>query len=155
MLFHEKTILFLKEAIAKDGKIKLPADGVSMYPYIKVGDICHFVYCHAYELTKSDVVLFYTKQGRLIAHRFYGRKTISGKRYLIFKGDTNLAYDPLVREDQVIGKLVLVDRHGLLRPHTNKWVQHWGKAMIKYPFLSGWLRYYLIQKSRLLQKRGR
>lgn len=97
-------------------------------------------------LKKGDVILFYTKTGQLIAHRLVSIKIVNNQRLFQLKGDTNLGFDQLIGEDQILGKLVSVQKkHRILTPE-GRFARFWGKVILTFPALSGILRRYLNRK---------
>jgi signal peptidase len=146
MLIDYSTYLLLKTTIKKDGWLELPSFGNSMYPFIQEGNLCRFVHCQTTLLKKGDVILFYTKTGQLIAHRLVSIKIVNNQRLFELKGDTNLGFDQLIGEDQILGKLVSVQKkHRILTPE-GRFARFWGKVIITFPALSGILRRYLNRK---------
>jgi len=146
MLIDHNTLLFLKSTIKKDGWLELPSFGNSMYPYIKQGNLCRFALCQPELLKKGDVILFYTKTGKLIAHRLVSIKKVENQRFFKLKGDTNLGVDQLIDEDQIMGKLISVKKkHGIVT-QEGLLARFWGKVILTFPVLSGILRRYLNNK---------
>jgi signal peptidase I len=143
MLIDYSTYQLLKATIKKEGWLELPSFGNSMYPLIQQGNICRFVNCQTTLLKKGDVILFYTKTGQLIAHRLVSIKIVKNQRFFQLKGDTNLGFDPLIGEDQILGKLVSVQKkHRIFTPEGCV-ARFWGKVILTFPALSGILRRYL------------
>lgn len=146
MLIDHNTFLLLQNTIRKDGWIELPSFGNSMYPFIHQGNLCRFVHCQTAYLRKGDVILFYTKTGQLIGHRLVSIKIVNNQRLFQFKGDTNLGFDELIGEDQILGKLVCVQKkHRKLTPEDCL-AKLWGGIILTFPAISGILRKYLNRK---------
>ncbi|WP_338419223.1 signal peptidase I [Mesobacillus foraminis] len=121
--------------------------GNSMFPLIQQGNLCRFVSCQAVEMKKGDVVLYYSKTGQIIAHRFVEMKFMNDTSYFYLKGDTNLGFDAPIKEHQIIGKLVSIQK-GDRDVHSNGLaLDLWGKLVIAIPALSGILRKYLNCKT--------
>jgi signal peptidase I len=137
----------IKQTIKKVGWIEIPAEGTSMFPIIKKGDHCRFVFCEPRELKRADIALFYTRKGQLVAHRFYYKQLSDEGIAFCFKGDTNLGFDGLVQEEQIIGKLTVIRRGRREMNLTNTSTYLWGKLIMSFPFLSGVLQRYLRRKS--------
>jgi signal peptidase I len=146
MLIDHNTFLLLQNTIRKDGWIELPSFGNSMYPFINQGNLCRFVHCQTAYLRKGDVILFYTQTGQLIAHRLVSIQIVNNQRIFQFKGDTNLGFDELIGEDQILGKLVSVQKkHRKLTPE-GRLAKFWGGIILTFPAISGILRRYLNRK---------
>ncbi|MEH7495079.1 signal peptidase I [Neobacillus niacini] len=146
MLIDHNTFLLLKTTIKKDGWLELPSFGNSMYPIIQQGNLCRFVHCQTTLLKKGDVILFYTKTGQLIAHRLVSIKIVNNQRIFQLKGDTNLGFDQLIGEDQILGKLVRVQKKHRIVTSEARLARCWGKVILSFPALSGILRRYLNSK---------
>ncbi|WP_121610083.1 signal peptidase I [Mesobacillus foraminis] len=147
MLFDQATVGLFKNTIQKDGYIILPSMGNSMYPLIREGNLCRFVSCQPGELKKGDVILYYSKTGQIIAHRFIEMKSMNDMNYYYLKGDTNLGFDSPIKEHQIIGKLVSIQK-GDRNVHSGGLaLDLWGKLVIAIPALSGILRKYLNWKT--------
>jgi signal peptidase len=143
MLIDKNTFTLLKSAINKDGWLKLPAYGNSMFPFIKQGNVCKFVPWEPSLLKKGDIVLFYSPSGQLIAHRYIRIKSKNNQQVFLLKGDTNLGFDPLISKERILGKLVCVQKQHL-KINPDHFIPHlWGKMILTLPILSGILRKYL------------
>jgi signal peptidase len=135
MQFNKDTLYLITQVMNNRGWIDLPAQGTSMYPFIKKGDICRFISCKASNIKKGDIILYRTDSGSLVAHRFYKLKHNNQQIQYIFKGDTNLGYDEPVNQDQILGKLM-----------TDFSAHIWSQIIITFPILSKILRVYLNRK---------
>ena len=143
MLYEEDALSFLKEQIKKKGTISLPADGISMFPLIKANEVCRFTSFEIDEMNKGDIMLFHSHTGRLIAHRFYQKIRLEGKRELyVFKGDANRWYDEPVPPENLLGKLITIHKGNVQLEAKGMRVKYWGKAVIYIPFLSRAARGY-------------
>jgi signal peptidase len=135
MQFNEDTLYLITQVMNNRGWIDLPAQGTSMYPLIKKGDICRFISCKASSIKKGDIILYRTNSSSLVAHRFYRLKPTNQQVQYIFKGDTNLGHDEPVNQDQILGKLM-----------TDFPADIWGQIILLLPILSKILRIYLNRK---------
>jgi signal peptidase I len=143
MLIDKEVLTILKNVQKKNGVIELPANGNSMYPFIQKGDVCHFISCNPQQLKKGDVVLFYSKSGHLIAHRFFYSISINQEEQYHLKGDTNLGFDQPVPSDNIIGKLDKIQRNDKSKRVNNFFAILWGKIIVYLPQLSSMLQRYL------------
>lgn len=143
---NKGTFFAIQKAIHRNGWIDLPADGTSMFPLIKRGNICRFVLCETSELKKGDVVLFQAAGDQLVAHRFLGIERSSRQRRYLFKGDTNLGADAPVTADHIIGRLLFI-RKGNRTMHTAGLLfELWRRVVLTFPLVSSFLRAYLNKK---------
>jgi signal peptidase len=146
MKVKSKTTYLIKEVIQKRGWIDLPADGTSMYPLIKKGNICRFVSCKTSTMKKGDIILFQTENGTLVAHRFLKSHYNSNQVEYLFKGDTNLGLDEPIKDEKIIGRLVLINKGKMNVKVTNLYAFAWCKVILFFPILSALLRNYINKK---------
>jgi signal peptidase len=133
----------IKEIMRKQGWIDLPAEGTSMYPLIKKGNICRFVSCEAMKLKKGEIILFQTSSGSLVAHRFLATEWKDKQVKYLLKGDTNFGLDEAINYDQIIGKLTSIKKakYRLRLPSLS--VNIWSQMILMFPIISFFLRSYL------------
>ena len=147
MFIDQATFQLINQSIRNKGWIDLPAEGTSMYPLIKNGDLCRFILCEPHSLKRADIALFYTRMGELVAHRFYYKQLSDDRIVFHFKGDTNLGFDGPVSEEQIIGKLTMIHRAQRKISVEKPAVFLWGKLIMTLPILSSLLNKYLHRKS--------
>ncbi|MFC0269934.1 signal peptidase I [Metabacillus herbersteinensis] len=146
MKFNNETILLLINTMKKYGWIDLPAHGTSMFPLIKKGEICRFVSFEIDSLKRGDIILYHSSSGQLVAHRFYKELKTNDKVHYILKGDTNLHLDDPIFHEQIIGKLVMIQKKTSKLYLTDFSVTYWGWVIIKFPILTKVLRRFLTNK---------
>jgi signal peptidase I len=149
MLIDETTFKLLKSLIYKDGWLNLPAYGNSMFPYIQQGDLCRFTPCAPALINKGDVILYFSENGQLIAHRFVQKKTIKSKQWFVFKGDTNLGFDQPVEEEKILGRLISIEKRIFNISCNHISARLWGKLILMIPVLPGILRKLINRKNKL------
>ena len=88
------------------GEHSLPISGSSMLPVIESGDSV-LIESGAAGLLPGHLVVFRQGDG-LVGHRLLSK--VSGKGLLLTKGDNALRTDPLVAEDEIIGRVIAVQR---------------------------------------------
>lgn len=147
MLVEASTVYLIKKVMGKSGSIDIPADGNSMFPFIKKGNICTFEVVDPNLLKKGDIALFESSSGLLVAHRFIQAKSVAEKQYYIFKGDTNLGSDIPVQKDRIIGKLSIIQKNKMKINVKDLPALLYGKLILSLPILSGLLRSYLNRKN--------
>lgn len=83
-----------------------------MYPTIRDGEMLTVEPVNVREVKRGDILLYKTKH-RVIAHRLVG---IEGEedaaRVLILRGDSLATCDAPVRAEQVLGRVIAVERKG-------------------------------------------
>lgn len=146
MLNSQVEAQLIMKVLRKYGEIELPAQGTSMYPLIKQGDICTFTSCKPTSLYKGDIALFISFNGKIVAHRFCRTEYINNKQYFLFKGDTNLGLDEPVYHEHIIGKLAYIQKRTKKIKATNFPLNSWSKMILTFPIISYWLRLYLNKK---------
>jgi len=90
-------------------QVNLRVGGMSMFPFLKHGDIITIRKCSINELRIGDVVVFKTAE-KWIAHRLLKIITKENKIFLLTKGDTCRFKDPLFAEEQYVGKVISYKR---------------------------------------------
>jgi signal peptidase I len=113
-----KTFVDMSTELLQGGQtIRFCAHGMSMRPTIQHGDFVTVEPIEASEVRRGDILL-YRDGNHVIAHRVVGLS--ASKRFLLC-GDGIETPDPPVRPDQVLGRVVALERGGhLLRLH-----RHW------------------------------
>jgi signal peptidase len=138
----------VKKLISSSGTIIIPSNGFSMYPVIRPQDECHFIQTIEQELQIGDIILFGDPDGLLVGHRIVRITGIQSKRIYTCKGDTNLYPDQPISYDQIVGKLLCIERKsksavsGKIDPSSRR-MSLWGTLIIRFPLLSVLLRKWL------------
>lgn len=89
------------------GGLKLKVTGTSMLPAVHPGDVVAVRHCGVDGIAAGDLVLF-LKGNRLFVHRVVS----VGGDALITRGDALPQADPLVCADELLGKVVRIERRG-------------------------------------------
>ena len=100
------------------GEHSLPITGSSMLPLIEHGDSV-LIESGPAGILPGHLVVFRKGDG-LVGHRLLSK--VSGKGLLLTKGDNAFRADPLVAEDEVIGRVIAVQRGGkTLSLNSSSW----------------------------------
>lgn len=92
--------------------IRFRPGGHSMHPAIKDGESVTVEPVRAGDVKRGDIILYRTERG-LIAHRVVTiRATGAGGRTFHLRGDASDSCDAPVSEQQILGKVVAVERDG-------------------------------------------
>ena len=136
-----KTFVDLSTELLQDGQsIRFYAHGMSMKPTILHGDFVTVEPIEPSEIRRGDIVL-YRDRNNVIAHRVVG--LTASKRFL-FCGDGRETADQPVRPDQILGRVVALERDGrLLRLH-----HHWMQMLYVARFYVSRFRVRLVQRLR-------
>jgi signal peptidase I len=115
-----KTFVDLSTELLQDGRsIRFCAHGMSMNPTILHGDFVTVEPIEPSEIRRGDIVL-YRDRDHVIAHRVVG--LTASKRFL-FCGDGRETADPPVRPDQILGRVVALERDGHPLHFHRRWMQ--------------------------------
>jgi signal peptidase I len=126
----------IKQFLIQRGWIDIPANGTSMYPLIKEGNVCRFTPLDPAEpLKKGDIILYLSDHGQLIGHRYSHHYVEGDSRCYIFKGDTNALPDPPVKETQLIGKLTSIKKGIFRLNQTGVLARFWGAVCFALPMI--------------------
>jgi signal peptidase len=93
------------------GEVRLRVAGASMLPAIWPGDVITVRGCNLTELQPGHIAL-YRRDGKLTAHRIQELTS----DHLIARGDSVPCFDPPVRANEIVGKVVSISRDGKILP---------------------------------------
>ena len=120
-MFNEITA----ELLRRGNRVRFRAAGASMQPTIEDGELITVAPVGPGSVKRGDILLYQNERG-VVAHRVVGvvkgTVTINGgdsPPYLI-RGDASVSCDPPVAREQVIGRVVAVQRAGRSRPLDNR-----------------------------------
>jgi signal peptidase len=82
-----------------------------MYPAIRDGEAVRVEPIGSHEIRRGDILLYQSERG-VTAHRVVGVKEDDGGRVFTLRGDALAMCDAPVRAEQVLGRLVAVERKG-------------------------------------------
>lgn len=86
----------------------IPITGRSMFPIIRNGD--HVLMAHGCAgIRRGDVIVF-RRDGKLIAHRVLRISENEGGYTFLTKGDNVLQFDPPLRANEIVGRVLAVKR---------------------------------------------
>lgn len=101
--------------VLQDGHaVRFRAEGWSMCPVIRDGDIVEVAPVRASQLRRGDVLLCRIGDGA-VAHRLMGFKKSGGHVALVLRGDAAFARDAPVPVTTVIGRVTAVRHNGIER----------------------------------------
>lgn len=99
----------LRAVLAKGVRFKFQANGFSMSPFIKDGDV--ITVCPVYEksIRPGDVGAFVrSHRERMVVHRIVGDK---GNYFTVMGDNTRHSYE-LISKENILGRVTSVDRNG-------------------------------------------
>ncbi len=103
-----------------------------MWPTIRPGEAITVELATAAEVKLKDIVLYRTGRG-VIGHRVVGMANRKGERVFLARGDAGSGAGELVAAEQILGKVVAVEREGCKIDLENR------KAKIKHS-IRAWAR---------------
>jgi len=119
-----------------------------MHPTIRHADIITVEPVAPFKLKKGDIIL-YRLQGGLIAHRIVKiEKRNGGGLTFLLRGDASINYDAPVKPEQVLGKVICLERdHRIIDPYSWR-VSLWSMfylwlARLKRVVFQQWLNAYV------------
>jgi signal peptidase len=126
-----------KEAIKNGHAVQTLASGYSMFPFLRKGDLLTVKPVPMDKIKRGDVVVF-ESEDRWIAHRVIKiRSNTEGLEFLL-RGDTCIAFDPLVDKENFIGSVQIFTRENskkvLSKGALNAWRKIIGALGLLYNF---------------------
>jgi signal peptidase len=100
----------LADLLASGNTVRFTAPGGSMHPVIRHGDV--LLVDPLDRPARAGDILLYLACGRPVAHRLIATAPGKDGPALILKGDSAACPDLPVRSDQVLGRVVAVEREG-------------------------------------------
>lgn len=126
-------------------KIRVHIVGHCMSPLLEPGEIIIVEPIRIDQAHVGDVIL-YQKNTRLEAHRLLRKSSSGGRPVLITKGDNHGYFDLAVQENQVLGRVISVeksDRFLALEGNVGRYVSYlycmasWYRAAVSWPNPNG------------------
>ena len=103
------SILWGEEILKAGHNLRIIAEGSSMLPSIRGGDVIIIKPINVVDLKIGDIIIRRTGN-KLIAHRLIKKKNIEGILFLITKGDNLHSADQPLKASQLLGKVVSIER---------------------------------------------
>jgi signal peptidase I len=83
-----------------------------MSPFIRNGETVEIAPIESGKIRSGDIIFYRTNLKRLVAHRVIKRMIDGGRIFFITKGDRSPVFDEYVYSDDVLGKVVAVEKKG-------------------------------------------
>ena len=104
-----------EQLLAQGYSVRFRGEGTSMLPTIAPGEKIIVAPAHPGRVMRGDVLMFRCR-GRLLTHRVAAIQVgPCGEREFLLRGDAKGGFDAPVRQADVLGKVVGVERRGKLR----------------------------------------
>jgi signal peptidase len=127
------------EILEGGSALRFRAHGASMRPFIRDGDVIEVQPVGAAPIRRGDVVLCRNGGGRVVAHRVIQVGQESGRVAVVTQGDALARPDRLIFQEQVLGRVVAVERGGRRIRLDVAPQQLMGVLWIRLSPLGGWL----------------
>jgi signal peptidase len=112
----------IEEVLNRGHSIRFRAPGDSMYPTICNGDFITVIPIKSPSITNGDIILYQHRSG-VTAHRVISilkrsalqgpqDRSSSGMLEFILRGDAAIESDAPVRSEQILGKVISIERNG-------------------------------------------
>jgi len=141
-----------KDIFGKGKSIRFQAKGWSMRPFVRDGDFIVVSPIENYSIKTGDVVFYLTPENKVIVHRVIKKyKKDKDNRITIFiKGDATFSSPEKVEMQNVLGKVIAVERNGRKKRLDTKFYKIKGLLFARispfsqwtYPFLSKIKKYF-------------
>ncbi len=99
------------DVLRRYGQVRLRAQGCSMFPVIRSGDVLSIRYCTTEAVQPGDVVLV-ADGDRLFAHRLIKKRLRNDECLLVTRGDSHWRNDPPRPASTLLGQVTGVSRNG-------------------------------------------
>jgi Peptidase S24-like len=98
-------------ALKRRGRVSLRVHGTSMQPWVRPKDIALIRRISIENVRCGDVVLF-RRENHLFVHRIVEKRGLPGAAQLFSKGDAHPTSDGVVREQELLGRVMRIYRNG-------------------------------------------
>jgi len=125
------------ELLSQGTTVRFRPSGRSMYPSIREGEVITVEPVRASDVKSADIVLYRSERG-LIAHRVV---EIASRDSRVFRvqGDASLSCDQPVEAEQILGRVVGVQRNGRSVSLSSPGAKLWHKVRRLASGLKGWI----------------
>ena len=104
------SVLWLVNSLLAGDRVRFQATGGSMQPFIQNYDILEVAPLVGKQITRGDVLLVETNEGRLFAHRVVKTGRRNGIPIYLTKGDSCSSPDGWIRRDDILGRVEVIER---------------------------------------------
>jgi len=101
----------VRSVVGAGGAVRFRADGDSMRPTIRGGEIVTAAPIVDGRIVAGDVLLF-RSAGRVLAHRVIAIDATAADRIVCLRGDAKTGCDAPARVSQIVARVVSVERNG-------------------------------------------
>ena len=146
--FRDVDLLELSRALLEDGKsVRFQAKGWSMHPFIQNGDFITVSPIENSSIKIGDVVFYSTTESRVLVHRVIHKYKKDGSMTMLIKGDACFGPPESVNSQNVLGKIVAIERDGRERKLDTKLYRIIGLLLAAISPFSYWI-YSIASKAK-------
>lgn len=99
-----------KEILARGNYLRFRAQGESMHPFIRDGDILEITPVNGEEIRLGDVIFYRVEGKHMVAHRVLKKITQNDKPVFVAKGDSSTGKEERVHLEQILGRVRAIER---------------------------------------------
>lgn len=132
--------------------VKLHLTGHSMHPFLKPGDKAIVEKINPEKLKIGDIVIINFDE-RHIAHRLIKKEFKNGVQYYITKGDSCEMPDPPIMAENILAKIIAVERNGVLHSYktpTRTFINYLSVKLAT--FVVTWVKFKIWIKNTFFKK---
>src|SRR5262245_12705213 len=101
----------MEHALASGTLVRFRAEGSSMHPTIRDGEVIVAAPVSVAEVVRGDVLVC-RHRGRVLAHRLVSIDGEGSRRRFVLRGDSQQSSDVFVDADDIVARIVAVRRRG-------------------------------------------
>ncbi len=101
-----------QEVLGRGGRLSFRARGTSMHPFIRGRDVILVEPVDPARLRPGEIILYHRGDTSHVVHRLVRRVEKDGRLVFIAQGDNKLIADAPILAEQVLGRVVGIEREG-------------------------------------------
>ena len=103
--------LELSELVLKKGDcFRFRAQGWSMSPFIRNGDLIQVKSVSPLNLKYGDIIFYHNHRERVIVHRIINKDKVNDSLIFLVKGDSSQGKAEYVYQENIVGKVVAIEK---------------------------------------------
>ena len=120
-----------KEIIRQGRSVQIQASGYSMFPFLRKGDLLTVDPVLMEKIRRGDIVVFEMGE-KWIAHRVIKLRTSAENLEFLLRGDTCIAFDPVVYNGNYIGVITVFSRKQSEKNIKAGFLNFWKKIIMTF-----------------------
>ena len=101
-----------RDMLEKGKSIRFQAKGWSMHPFIRDGDFIVVSPVKSSSIRKGDIVFYSNAENKIIVHRIIRKYKQKGRMTVLVKGDASFSSPEKMDIQNVLGKVIAIERNG-------------------------------------------